>query len=256
CVGGIREANFDEKINTWLKTKDLKDLPSNHETPMLLSKLNSIQVNPEWNIPKSIAQSEIYYLAVKDPFYLSNNNIKVYYKDKLVADPDTIQWAKYNREKLPFRFKQGSGGGNALGKFKFIFDSKSSIYLHDTNNKGGFFLRNRAISHGCVRIENPLEFAELLLDDKYAYDKLRMEVNLPPLDTNKMRSYKKMQAIKNDSVKRFDLKPKWFSAKKPIPLIINYITAWEENGTITYRPDVYGYDAVLFKAMNKYTAIR
>ncbi|RYF87284.1 MAG: L,D-transpeptidase, partial [Chitinophagaceae bacterium] len=91
CVGGRREDNFDEKIATWLKTKDLKDLPSNHETPMLMSKLSSIQVNPEWNIPRSIAQSEIYYNAMKDRYYLSNSNIAVYKNGTLITDPDTTR---------------------------------------------------------------------------------------------------------------------------------------------------------------------
>lgn len=121
---------------------------------------------------------------------MSNSNIKVYYKDKLIGEPDTINWNKYSRDKLPFKFKQGSGGGNALGKFKFIFDNSSSIYLHDTNNKNGFNLTNRAISHGCVRIEKPLEFAELLVKDSYTYDKLRAEVDLPPIDSTHVKWYK------------------------------------------------------------------
>ncbi|MGF1923819.1 MAG: L,D-transpeptidase family protein, partial [Bacteroidia bacterium] len=159
CVGAKREETYNEKIKLFLKSGKLDDKPKNHETPQLASVFNSIQVNPIWNIPVSIAQSEIYYQAIKDPYYLSNNNIKVYYKGKLVSDPDTIRWGRYSRAKLPFMFKQGAGAGNALGKFKFIFDNSSSIYLHDTNNKYGFKLKNRAISHGCVRIENPLLFA-------------------------------------------------------------------------------------------------
>jgi murein L,D-transpeptidase YcbB/YkuD len=146
-------------------------------------------------------------MARKDPYYLSNSNIKVYYKGKPVTDPDTIQWNKYAREKLPFTFKQGSGEGNALGKFKFIFDNSSSIYLHDTNNKYGFKLANRAISHGCVRIEEPLKFAELMVKDKYQYDQLRMEVSLPPIDSNRNKQYQKILAKKADTTKIFQLKP-------------------------------------------------
>lgn len=252
CVGGKREEGYAEKMAKYLKTKSLDDKPKNHETPILYSKLNSIQVNPIWNIPVSIARSEIYWMARKDPYYLSNSNINVYYKGKLINEPDTIQWNKYSREKLPYQFKQGSGGGNALGKFKFIFDNGSSIYLHDTNNKNGFNLSNRAISHGCVRVEKPLEFAQNLVKDKYQYDQLRMEVNLPPLDTTKMNVYKKKLAKKADTVNLFQLKPKWFGTKKPVPLIINYITAWSQNGTIVFRPDVYGLDETLWAAMRKF----
>ncbi|MDR6784831.1 murein L,D-transpeptidase YcbB/YkuD [Pedobacter africanus] len=252
CVGGAREKDYAEKIKLYLKSGNLDDKPKNHETPILYSKLNSIQVNPIWNIPVSIARSEIYWQAVRDPYYLSNNNIRVYYKGKLVSDPDTIQWSRYPREKLPFEFKQGSGEGNALGKFKFIFDNGSSIYLHDTNNKSGFARSNRAISHGCVRVERPLEFAQNLVKDKYQYDQLRMEVNLPPIDTTKMEVFRKKMAKKADTLNVFQLKPKWFGTKKPVPLIINYITAWSQNGIIEFRPDVYSLDETLYAAMKKF----
>ncbi|SMC48953.1 L,D-transpeptidase family protein [Pedobacter africanus] len=252
CVGASREKDYAEKIKLYLKSGNLDDKPKNHETPILYSKLNSIQVNPIWNIPVSIARSEIYWQALRDPYYLSNNNIRVYYRGKLVSDPDTIQWNRYPREKLPFEFKQGSGEGNALGKFKFIFDNGSSIYLHDTNNKSGFARSNRAISHGCVRVEKPLEFAQNLVKDKYQYDQLRMEVNLPPIDTTKMDVYRKKMAKKADTLNVFQLKPKWFGTKKPVPLIINYITAWSQNGTIQFRPDVYSLDETLYAAMKKF----
>lgn len=252
CVGAKRELGYKEKMKAYLKSNNLDDKPKNHETPQLISIFNAIQVNPVWNIPVSIAQSEIYWQARKDPYYLSNNNIKVYYKGRAVLDPDTIQWNKYPREKLPFQFKQGSGEGNALGKFKFIFDNSSSIYLHDTNNKNGFKLANRAISHGCVRIEKPLQFAELMVKGKYQYDELRMEVNLPPTDTNRMEQYRKKLAKKADTLKAFQLKPSWFATRKNVAVMIGYYTAWADNGKVQFRPDVYEYDPILWDAMKRY----
>lgn len=252
CVGGKREATYAERMKTYLKSGNLDDKPKNHETPQLVSVFNAIQVNPVWNIPVSIAQSEIYWMARKDPYYLSNSNIKVYHKGKQISEPDTIQWSRYSRDKLPFTFKQGSGEGNALGKFKFIFDNSSSIYLHDTNNKYGFKLANRAISHGCVRIENPLKFAELMVKDKYQYDQLRMEVNLPPIDTNRNAQFQKILAKKNDSTKVFQLKPSWFATRKNVAVVIGYYTAWAENGKVEFRPDVYEYDGILWDAIKKY----
>lgn len=252
CVGGKRENDYAVKLQQFLKTKNLDDKPKNHETPILYSKFNAIQVNPIWNIPISIARSEIYYMARRDPYYLSNNNIKVYYRGREILDPDTIQWDKYSREKLPFQFKQGSGDRNALGKFKFIFDNNSNIYLHDTNNKTAFKYSNRAISHGCVRVERPLEFAENLIKDKEEYDILRMEVNLPPVDTINMQRYKRKLAKKADTVNTFELKPKWFGVKKQIPIMINYLTAWAQNGVLQIRPDVYQLDETLYDAMRKF----
>ncbi len=252
CVGGKRENGYEEKLKAFAKSGNLDDKPKNHETPLLFSKINSIQANPVWNIPVSIAQSEIYWMARKDPYYLSNSNIKVYYKDKLIGEPDTINWNRYSRDKLPFKFKQGSGNGNALGKFKFIFDNGSSIYLHDTNNKNGFNLSNRAISHGCVRVEKPLEFAEKLVGDSYTYDKLRAEVDLPPIDSAHVKWYKKRLAAKADTTKAFQLKPAWFGPKKAVPLLITYFTAWSQNDHIEYRPDVYQMDEKLWVAMKKF----
>jgi murein L,D-transpeptidase YcbB/YkuD len=252
CVGGRREDNYAEKIQQYLKTNNLDDKPKNHETPILYSKFNSIQVNPVWNIPSSIAKSEIYYMARKDPYYLSNSNIKVFHKGREILDPDTIQWNKYSRDKLPFQFKQGSGGGNALGKFKFIFANNSSVYLHDTNNKAAFKYSNRAISHGCVRVERPLEFAEKLVKDNDEFDLLRMEINLPPLDTTKMERFKRKLAIRADTLHTFQLKPKWFGVKKQVPIVINYLTAWAQNGVLQFRPDVYKLDETLYEAMRKF----
>ena len=252
CVGGKREKDYKQKQALFAKSGKLDDKPKNHETPILMSRFNSIQVNPIWNIPVSIARSEIYWMARKDPYYLSNNNIKVYYKGKLINDPDTIQWNKYQREKLPFQFKQGSGNDNALGKFKFIFENGSSIYLHDTNYKNGFKLANRAISHGCVRVERPLEFAEHMVKDKYQYDDLRMEVNLAPLDTTRMSVFRKKLEKKADTLNVFELKPKWFGVRKQFPILINYKTAWSDHGKIEFRPDVYGLDETLWEAMRKF----
>lgn len=253
CVGSKREAAYAEKMKVYLKSGKLDDKPKNHETPQLFSVFNAIQVNPIWNIPVSIAKSEIYWMARKDSFYLSNNNIKVYHNGKLVGDPDTINWDKFPREKLPFSFKQSSGEGNALGKFKFVFDNSSSIYLHDTNNKYGFKLANRAISHGCIRIEQPLKFAELMVKDKYQYDRLRMDVDLPPIDTTKNEIFKKKLAKKTDTLNLFKLKPTWYAPRKSIGVFIAYYTAWaDSSGKVQFRPDVYDYDPILWEAVKRY----
>lgn len=252
CVGSKREENYLKKLKLYAKSGNIDDKPINHETPQLISVFDAIQVNPVWNIPVSIAQSEIYWKAVNDPYYLSNSNIKVYYKGKINNEPDTIQWNKYNRDKLPFQFKQGSGDNNALGKFKFVFDNSSSIYLHDTNLKSGFRLKNRAISHGCVRIEKPLDFAKLMVRGNNQFDDLLMEVNLPPINTNKIAFFRKKQAKRVDTINAFQLKPSWFQTRKNVTVVMDYFTAWAENGKIEFRPDVYDYDPILWDALKKY----
>ena len=252
------EVNIPDFALTWFKDGDTLSRMKvvvgkvEHATPIMYSKLNSIQVNPIWNIPSSIAKNEIYGYASRDPYYLSNNNMNVYYKGQLVANPDTIQWSRFSKTNFPFQFKQGSGGGNALGKFKFLFKNGSSIYLHDTNSKSGFSKGYRALSHGCVRVERPLEFAEHLVKDKNRFDQLRMEVNLPPLDTTKMTVYHAKMAKKTDSASNYTLKPSWFSAKPQVPLYINYTTAWWDKGVMQVRPDVYGMDQALWQKLRRY----
>ena len=79
-----------------------------------------------------------------------------------------------------------------------------------------------------------------------------MEVNLPPIDTNKVTRYKKKQAKRIDTINVFQLKPAWFSTRKNVTVIIEYYTAWAENGKVEFRPDVYEYDQTLWTAIKKY----
>lgn len=248
CVGSKADLDYDQKMERFKKTNNLEDKPNNHETPLLFSSITMCYANPEWNIPESIAKNEIFPSTLKNRGYLSKNEINVFYKNKLVRNPYRIRWSTYSREKLPFRFVQKSGLKNALGKFKFAFENNSSIYLHDTNNKKAFKFANRAVSHGCIRLEKPLKFAELLVSDKDKYDKLRAEVGLAPVNNINKQS---VSAKSIDKPKYFVPESIAFTPKKPIPLLITYFTAWEKNNRIEYRPDVYGLDQKLWLAMNK-----
>lgn len=250
CVGAKIDKDYDKKMEVFKAKGDYEDKPNNHETPMLFSSITLLYTNPVWNIPESIAKKEIYPMALRSRHYLNKNQISVYYKNKLIRDPSNIRWSKYSAEKLPFRFVQRSGTKNSLGKFKFAFENNSSIYLHDTNNKKAFKFANRAISHGCIRLERPLKFAELLVRDKDKYDRLRSEIGLMPLDTIHLAEYKTTLAAKLKS-KDFRVIPSAFTPQKPVPLLITYFTAWKANNRIEYRPDVYGLDKKLWIAMNR-----
>ncbi|MBY0244413.1 MAG: L,D-transpeptidase family protein [Sphingobacteriaceae bacterium] len=251
CVGAKRDADFDLKYAEYVKSKNLDSIPNNFETSLLVSEIEAVVVNPTWNIPLSIAKKEIYKLVIADPFYLSNRNINVYYKGKKIENSDTIQWANYDRNKFPFKFKQGAGDGNALGKFKFIFDNNAGIYLHDTDNKTVFNLKNRALSHGCIRLEKPYDFAEHLIANAKKFDKLRLELGLSPSDTTNTKLYKAYLNKKIDTNELLKVKPKWFSPQKNVLLMINYFTAWVENHEIKYRNDIYGYDEMMWNYINK-----
>lgn len=251
CVGQPKPAGYDTLLLRWLKTKNIDDKPQNHETTILCSRINTIQLNPTWNIPTSIAQNEIYYSVIKNPNYLANNNIRVYYKDRLVTDPDTINWRHIQRNKIPYKFKQDASELNALGKFKFIFDNESSIYLHDTPNKKAFYSSWRAVSHGCVRVEDPLKLTQALVNDTSTVDNIRMEVGLAPINPKDTTRYKAIQARR--SAPGYELKSKYIGLKPDMQLFIDYYTCLpDENGKLIFYNDVYHMDGKLLKSMEKF----
>lgn len=253
CVGERREDGFDEKFKNYLQTKNIDDRPMNHETAILSSEITTLQLNPVWNIPRSIAQNEIYWSARKNPFYLTDNGIKVYWHGTVIENPDTINWKAISRDKIPYKFKQNPGEINSLGKFKFIFNNENSIYLHDTPNKLAFGKRNRAVSHGCVRVENPLNLVDVLVIDSNRLDKVRMDVGIKPMLIKNQEKYADYLAAK-DTVE-VELRSRWIKLKEPVALYIDYYTCWPGNdGQLVWRKDVYKMDPIIAKAMKKYWA--
>jgi murein L,D-transpeptidase YcbB/YkuD len=115
-------------------------------TPMLQSSIDAVTLNPPWNIPKSIAQKEIWPKEHAHPGYMRREQIR------------TVATADGGR-----RLQQLAGPKSALGQIKFEFDNRFGVYLHDTPTKDTFDRQTRAVSHGCVRLEKPKELAALLL---------------------------------------------------------------------------------------------
>ena len=222
CVGQGRNMDY---ANTLASYDDSckEDKPGEHETPLLNSMIYGVEVNPVWNIPQSIANKEIIVEAAKDKFYLENNNIDVYQNDKLVENPEDIDWSTITKENLPYDFKQKPGSDNSLGLIKFMFNNKSNVYLHDTPVKWAFFQKMRAISHGCVRLDNPKGLAQNLFGQG------------PQFET-----------ISNDMGKD-DPDPEMIYLPKKVPVYITYITCWADpTGNVQFRKDVYGLDIVLY----------
>ena len=241
CVGEKKELNDDKKLLDLKKRKNNQDPPTDHETPILLSKVTRLYTNPVWNIPESIIRREILDMAKSNRSYLKKNSISVFRNNKRINNTRNIRWSAYQDKDIPYRFVQEAGPNNALGKLKFFFENNSSIYLHDTNNKKAFKLANRAVSHGCIRLEHPLILAQLLVKEP---QKLNEELGLNATGLSIIEQAKKKKQ------KQLAVKPTLFNTQKPLPLIINYFTAWQENNKIEYRPDVYGYDEQLWAAIN------
>ncbi|NQY21002.1 MAG: L,D-transpeptidase family protein [Campylobacteraceae bacterium] len=141
-------------------------------TPIFSNKISYIVLNPYWRIPQTIVKKEIIPLLVKNPDYLEPRGIRVHENwssDSKLYDISNINWIDYldndligNSSSAPMRFIQMPSKKNPLGKLKFMFPNKYSIYLHDTPSKYLFKYINRAFSHGCIRIKKPIKLLETL----------------------------------------------------------------------------------------------
>lgn len=228
CVGEGRELKDTDFIREYDEVDLKKDRPFSRETPQLGSMIHSVQVNPVWNIPESIATKEIIKDAAADRYYLANNNIDVFEDGKKIDDPELIDWSDPDAGKK-YTFKQRPGNDNSLGKIKFLFKNESAVYLHDTPAKAAFNKSMRAVSHGCVRLEKPLELAHVLFGDSKQYEQIKADMAL------------------TENQKARDI-----ALPKQIPVYLTYLTTWKaEDGTLQFRKDIYGLDVVLYSYLQK-----
>lgn len=203
-----------------------------HETPILSGMIDRMQVNPVWNIPESIASTEILSSLQKDAYYLDSKNM-VAYKNGELIEASNVDWSNVNISE--YSFKQNPGADNSLGQIKFIFHNPYAIYLHDTPAQAMFKQSMRAVSHGCVRVEKPMELAAFLLNDKSKSDKIVKETSEAALG-------QKVDA-------------RWVTVKDPLPVFISYYTAWtDDDGNLISSKDVYGYDKLLAPSFKPFMA--
>lgn len=190
-------------------------------TPLFSDEMTYVVFSPYWNIPSSILRHETLPQVAKDPDYLARNNIEVVgTSGGEVIDPEGIDWSDASEMK-GLRLRQVPGDGNALGLVKFVFPNPFDVYLHDTPSRGFFLRAQRALSHGCIRVENPLALAEYLLGDQTQWTGERISAA--------------MHAGTEQAV----------TLKKKLPVHIGYWTAWvEPDGSVTYTADPYGFDKI------------
>jgi murein L,D-transpeptidase YcbB/YkuD len=201
--------------------------PGEKQTPQLGSLIRLVQINPVWNIPHSIARNEISRYAAADRNYLSDNHIKTFRKGKLIRNTGSIDWTTADLN--DYSFQQQPGPKNSLGRIKFLFDNESSVYLHDTPVRTAFKRKMRAISHGCVRVEKPLDLAAVLFgkDEKYKLIKNGMRSGYP--------------------------RAKFIGLPQQIPIRLFYYTAWlDDKGVIRFAKDIYGLDQMVYEAMQNW----
>jgi murein L,D-transpeptidase YcbB/YkuD len=207
-------------------------------SPIFSDEMDHIIVNPAWNVPESIAAKEMLPQLQKDPSYLERQGFEVSYigpKKKVVVNSwfgtrtyttAGINWATMSPEDMKWiRIRQPPGERNALGHIKFMFPNKHAVYLHDTPTRNLFAKDMRALSHGCIRVQDPFRLADVLLEGT-------------GLDGTQLKGM-----VGGGAEKRIDLAHK-------IPIHIAYFTAEVlPDGSLLTRPDVYGTDRKIQAAL-------
>ncbi|WP_425046070.1 L,D-transpeptidase family protein [Primorskyibacter sp. S87] len=194
------------------------------KTPVFRDEIKYMEFNPTWTVPASIFRKDKLSRIRKDPGYLSRNNYIVRNSNGQVIPTNAVNWSANNPG---VTLVQKPGPENALGLVKFMFPNKYSVYLHDTNDKGLFDRNERNLSSGCVRLEYPFEFANLLMEGDPEW------------------SQEKMQAILDSGkTTRVDL-------PNPIPVLLTYWTAWVEGDQVHFREDPYQRDGPILEALKR-----
>jgi murein L,D-transpeptidase YcbB/YkuD len=157
------------------------------QTNTLSSQINKVVLNPYWMVPKSIIQNEMFAKFKDDKNYFTKNGFTVINSEYVNVDPITIDIKKYSKDNFPFIVRQGTGLDNSLGLLKIEFDSPSAIYLHDTPEKDLFTNANRFYSHGCIRMEKPIDVGKWLLQNN--------RIAIDTFDFNQPEKYNKPRPI-------------------------------------------------------------
>ncbi len=248
CTGRKRPSNYSERLKVYKRTRHRENKPDDWETPNMYGEISYLVLNPTWSVPNSIIREEIVNKITKDSTYLKSRNFKVY-QDGVEINVDDVITSKLSSDTIPYRIVQDSGPGNALGKIKFMFKNPFGIYLHDTPTRSPFGYSNRAVSHGCVRVEKPLQLAEFVLKDhsKWNLDYLKIETG-QKVESKEVVSeyYQKRSSLRRNHYSSKDKTTEVILERK-IPLFIDYYTAWVDiNGEINFRDDVYRRDKILY----------
>jgi murein L,D-transpeptidase YcbB/YkuD len=224
------ELDAVEKGNVVLSMKVVVGKPF-QDTPVFRGKMTYLVLNPVWNVPDSIAKKEMLPEIRKNRAYLGKENITVlrgWGDSEQEIDPDTIRWKSITERNLYFRFRQEPGPLNPLGRIKFMFPNRFNVYLHDTPARYLFEQNVRAFSHGCIRIEHPLELAEYVLQGDPRWTKESITAAIEEGSTQEVR------------------------LPQPLDVYIVYVTAWvDKDGSVQFRDDLYGRDADLYEALTQ-----
>ncbi len=198
-----------------------------NQTSFFYDEIKQVDYNPYWGVPQSIIVNEMLPRLRNDPGYLDRSGYEVTDAQGRRVSSSAIDWSQYG-SKVPFNVRQAPSEANALGELKILFPNKHAIYMHDTPQKAFFQRDNRALSHGCVRLQDPRGMAAAVLGTSVDYiaDKLK-----------KGHSSEKVT--------------------RDIPVYVAYFTAWPDTaGKVEYFGDVYDRDMRLKEAIDATESVR
>jgi murein L,D-transpeptidase YcbB/YkuD len=198
------------------------------KTPVFSGKMTYIEMNPFWNVPHSIATEETLKKIRENPDFFTKENMKIFTagQDGEAVNPASIDWSQHSENNFPYRLRQEPGPRNPLGRIKFMFPNKHSVYLHDTSDPQLFRKERRGYSHGCIRIEKPMDMAEFVMRGSKEWSREKVAAVLKTKETTV--AY----------------------LPKPIPVHILYFTAWGNgDGTVHFLEDIYRRDERLDRAL-------
>ncbi|ULQ53481.1 L,D-transpeptidase family protein [Flavihumibacter fluvii] len=215
------ELKLKQADSVALQSKVIVGAPKTR-TPVLTSEVVNFITYPQWTVPYSIIFKEMLPKIQKDTNYLVKQNLMVVDKNDSVISPSSIDWYKLSKTHFPYRLRQRQGDDNSLGVMKFNFRNKYDVYLHDTNARGLFSKGIRALSHGCVRIQEWEKLAHFLVRDN--------EIRYHP-DTLRAWITRQEKHVISDFLH--------------VPIFIRYFTCEAEEGKIKFFDDIYGDDRLL-----------
>ena len=199
-------------------------------TPEIQTVMRGFQTNPYWTVPQSISGEEYLPMLRRDPYALQSAGFKIFenWQDNTELDPASVDWNAIHPKAFPYRIRQDPGAGNALGYIFFPFNNRYGIYMHDTANRWLFTEGSRNFSHGCIRLQNPLDFVEKVFDGRNGFAKERVR-----------------QVIASGQQAHY-------AFPDPVTLYVTYRTVTAgADGTPLFRDDVYGRDRRVVREMAK-----
>lgn len=217
-----------------------------HKTPLLSSRINRLELNPYWVIPASIIRNELIPNHLNDSAYYTRNRIvAIKHGTGEEIQPWTLSASQLQSGQYTLR--QEKGAGNSLGRMIFRFPNNFAVYLHDTNNPGAFNNTIRAVSHGCVRVQRPLDLAVFLMDnpDEFTVDKIRIAIGKKPLGEKAKKLMEENPDYEGMGSHTFN---------PTIPVYLDYYTLYPEplGGELKEHADNYGYDKEIERVLGQF----